>query len=304
MKELLITGAWQCTAQQVLALEQIGYSVTFWPDERQVIDIDTRHFEVVICGGLFLTTPIERFPALRCIQLTSAGLDRVPLEYCKAHGIIVHNAGGVYSAPMAEFVLGGILQLYKESKFFLENQAAHQWEKHRGLRELGGKTACIIGTGSVGSAIARRLRAFDVETVGVNRSGHAAAEFNQTQPINRLDDLLPLADMVICAMPLTAETAGLFDSARLAKIKSGAVFVNVARGKVTDQQALIEALQGGRLSGAVLDVFEEEPLPQNSPLWDMEQVILTPHNSFVGEHNGERLFKCIRNYLYELSKKC
>lgn len=293
MKELLITGAWRCGEQQVQALEQMGYAVTFWPDERQAVNMDTRRFEAVICGGLFLTTPIERFPALKCIQVTSAGLDRVPLDYCKAHGITVYNAGGVYSAPMAEFVLGGILQLYKESKFFAENQAAHRWEKHRGLRELSGKIACIIGTGSVGSAIVRRLRAFDVKTVGVNRSGHPAAEFDQTQPTCRLDDLLPLADLVICAMPLTAETAGLFDSVRLAKIKSGAVFVNVARGKVADQQSLVEALQSGQLSGAVLDVFEEEPLPRSSPLWDMEQVILTPHNSFVGEHNGEWLFRLI-----------
>ena len=82
------------------------------------------------------------------------------------------------------------------------------------------------------------------------------------------------------------------------------MFVNVARGKVTDQQALVEALQSGQLFGAVLDVFEEEPLPRSSPLWDMEQVILTPHNSFVGEHNGERLFKCIKEHLYELSKEC
>jgi len=251
MKELLITGAWRCGEQQVQALEQMGYAVTFWPDERQTVNMDTQRFEAVICGGLFLTTPIERFPALKCIQVTSAGLDRVPLDYCKAHGITVYNAGGVYSAPMAEFVLGGILQLYKESKFF------------------------------------------DVQTVGMNRSGHPAAEFDQTQPTCRLDDLLPLADLVICAMPLTAETAGLFDSERIAKIKPGTVFVNVARGKVTDQQALVEALQSGQLSGAVLDVFEEEPLPRSSPLWDMEQVILTPHNSFVGEHNGERLFRLI-----------
>lgn len=117
MKELLITGAWRCGEQQVQALEQMGYAVTFWPDERQAVNMDTRRFEAVICGGLFLTTPIERFPALKCIQVTSAGLDRVPLDYCKAHGITVYNAGGVYSAPMAEFVLGGILQLYKESKF-------------------------------------------------------------------------------------------------------------------------------------------------------------------------------------------
>ena len=90
MKELLITGAWRCGEQQVQALEQIGYAVTFWPDERQAVNMDTQRFEAVICGGLFLTTPIERFPALKCIQVTSAGLDRVPLDYCKAHGITVY----------------------------------------------------------------------------------------------------------------------------------------------------------------------------------------------------------------------
>lgn len=93
MKELLITGAWRCGEQQVQALEQMGYAVTFWPDERQAVNMDTQRFEAVICGGLFLTTPIERFPALKCIQVTSAGLDRVPLDYCKAHGITVYNAG-------------------------------------------------------------------------------------------------------------------------------------------------------------------------------------------------------------------
>lgn len=293
MKELLITGAWRCGEQQVQALEQMGYAVTFWPDERQAVNMDTQRFEAVICGGLFLTTPIERFPALKCIQVTSAGLDRVPLDYCKAHGITVYNAGGVYSAPMAEFVLGGILQLYKESKFFAENQAAHRWEKHRGLRELSGKTACIIGTGSVGSAIARRLQAFEVRTVGVNRHGRTASNFDAIYTVNQMDEVLPLADSVICAMPLTAETTRLFDTKRFERIKAGAVFVNVARGKIAEESALVTALQSGHLSGAVLDVFEDEPLSADSPLWDMEQVILTPHNSFVGEHNGERLFRLI-----------
>ena len=144
MKELLITGAWRCGEQQVQALEQMGYAVTFWPDERQAVNMDTQRFEAVICGGLFLTTPIERFPALKCIQVTSAGLDRVPLDYCKAHGIIVYNAGGVYSAPMAEFVLGGILQLYKESKFFAENQAAHRWEKLGGCGLLMYRRLALI----------------------------------------------------------------------------------------------------------------------------------------------------------------
>lgn len=303
MKELLITGAWQCTAEQADALRDLGYHITFWPDERKPVDLDTSLFEAVICGGLFLTTPIERFSALRCVQLTSAGTDRVPMAYCKAHGITVYNAGGVYSAPMAEFVLCGILQLYKETAFFTKNQAAHRWEKHRGLRELGGKTACIVGTGSVGSAIARRLQAFEVRTVGVNRHGCTASSFDAIYTVDQLDEVLPLADFVICAMPLTAETNRLFNAKRFERIKAGAVFVNVARGKIAEESALVAALQTGHLSGAVLDVFEDEPLSADSPLWDMQQVVLTPHNSFVGEQNSRRLFVCIQEHLYEQSKE-
>ena len=218
MKELLITGAWRCGEQQVQALEQMGYAVTFWPDERKPVDLDTSLFEAVICGGLFLTTPIERFPALKCIQVTSAGLDRVPLDYCKAHGITVYNAGERFQCAY-----GGVCAwryfaaCIKRASFLQEIKQRIGGRSTGGCGKLRGKTACIIGTGSVGSAIARRLRAFDVQTVGMNRSGHPAAEFDQTQPTCRLDDLLPLADLVICAMPLTAETAGLFDSVRIAK---------------------------------------------------------------------------------------
>ena len=280
----LVTGAYPGSLQPLAAL---GLDITFHKDERGVVEAPEQ-YEAVICNGLFLYNPIERFTSLRFIQLTSAGLDRVPMDYCREHGIRVENARGVYSAPMAEFALWGVLELYKQGRFFTENQNAKRWEKHRGLMELGGKTVCIVGCGSVGSACAKRFAAFDCHVLGVATAEREQPYFARVYPMARLHEVLPQADVVVLALPLTEQTRGLLDGRAFDVMKPGAVLVNIARGGIVDTRALLEALDS-HLSGAVLDVFETEPLPENSPLWDKPNVILTPHNSFVGNNNPQRL---------------
>ena len=174
---VLVTGAFQLNSEELAALETVGHRVFVHPDERIPVEQPER-YEAVVCNGLFLHSPIERFTSLRLIQLTSAGLDRVPLDYVRAHGIELHNAAGVYSVPMAEFAIGGILQLYKQSRFFAANQAQHKWEKHRGLLELSGKRACILGCGDVGREIAKRLHAFGCHITGVNRTVRVLPDFD------------------------------------------------------------------------------------------------------------------------------
>ena len=141
---ILVTGAFQLNSGEREQLEAAGHNVFVHGDERTPVDYPER-YEAVVCNGLFLYNSIERFTSLRLIQLTSAGLDRVPLDYIRAHGIELHNAAGVYSVPMAEFAVCGILQMYKQKRFFAANQAQHKWEKHRGLLELSGKRVCILG---------------------------------------------------------------------------------------------------------------------------------------------------------------
>lgn len=291
---VLVTGAFQLNSEELAALETVGHRVFVHPDERIPVEQPER-YEAVVCNGLFLHSPIERFTSLRLIQLTSAGLDRVPLDYVRAHGIELHNAAGVYSVPMAEFAIGGILQLYKQSRFFAANQAQHKWEKHRGLLELSGKRACILGCGDVGREIAKRLHAFGCHITGVNRTVRVLPDFDEVLPLDKLAETAAACDILVCCIALTPETRSIVSEEIFGRLHDGAIFVNVARGALSDEAALTKWLQnGGR---AVLDVFEEEPLPESSPLWDMENVLLTPHNSFVGDGNRERLCEIISKAL-------
>ena len=291
---VLVTGAFQLNSEELAALEAAGHRVFIHPDERSLVEQPER-YEAVVCNGLFLYNSIERFTSLRLIQLTSAGLDRVPLDDIRARGIALHNAAGVYSVPMAEFAVCGILQLYKQSRFFAANQAQHKWEKHRSLLELSDKRVCILGCGDVGREIAKRLHAFGCRITGVNRTAQVLPDFDEVLPLDKLPDAAAVCDILICGIALTPETCGIVGKEIFDRLHDGAVFVNVARGALADEAALTKWLQnGGR---AVLDVFEEEPLPESSPLWDMENVLLTPHNSFVGEGNRARLWEMIKENL-------
>lgn len=293
---ILITGAWNATEEQLCRITALGHEVVRHRQESEPLPVPYETVESVICNGLFLHHPIERFTALRYIQLTSAGFDRVPMEFVQKNGIRIRNARGVYSTPMAELALCGVLELYKQSRFFRENQKDCRWEKHRGLWELEGKSVCIVGCGSVGTACAKRFQAFDCRVTGVDRRSCENPFFDRLLPMERLDAVLEEADIVVLCLPLTEQTHHMMDEKRLQTMKPGAILVNIARGQIVDTEALISALNG-RLGGAVLDVFEEEPLSADSPLWQMEHVILTPHNSFVGDGNAKRLCDVIMENL-------
>ena len=284
---LLVTGAWSDGKNCISELEAMGHNVTFMQYEKDALPCDYEWVDGVICNGLFLSHPIEKFINLKFIQLTSAGFDRVDMNYVKAHNIEIHNARGVYSIPMAEFAVCGVLQLYKQAAFFRENQRNHLWEKHRGLLELSGKNVLIVGCGSVGNECAKRFAAFGCEVTGVDLFPREDSLYSEILPLDMLNEALKQADVIVLTLPLTKQTRHLIDESKLSLIKNGATLVNIARGAIIDTNALQNHID--RFTGAVLDVFEEEPLNENSPLWDKQNIILTPHNSFVGEGNGERL---------------
>lgn len=285
---LLITGAWGQAADYICEIEQQGHTVSFLQYEKDALPCDYEWVEGIICNGLFRTHPIEKFINLKYIQITSAGYDRVPMNYVGEKGIEIHNARGVYSIPMAEIAVGGVLQLYKQARFFEKNQREHKWEKNRGLLELYGKTVGIIGCGSIGTECAKRFRAFGCEIFGINRSEKKDEAYDHIWGLEYLEDVLKQSDVVVLTLPLSENSKHLINKEKLEKMKAGVVLVNLSRGAIVDEEALCEALET-KLGGAVLDVFEEEPLKENSPLWEMEHVIVTPHNSYVGEGNGKRL---------------
>lgn len=293
---LLVTGALDWTEKEFNILRELGHNVAFMQQEKSPLPCDAVWVEGIIGNGIFLSHPIEQFTSLRYIQLTSAGFDRVPMDYIEQHGIEIHNACGVYSIPMAEFASCGVLQLYKQSKYFHENQKVHKWEKHRGLTELCGKQICIVGCGSVGTECAKRFKAFGCSVVGVNIKPYQNVIYDTMLPLDSLDDALTKADVTILTLPLTEETRHFINADRFTAMKHGAVLVNIARGAIIDTDALIVALNT-HLGGAVLDVFEEEPLDESSPLWDMGNVIITPHNSFISDKNNARLRELVINNL-------
>lgn len=294
---LLITGAWQNAKDYIEKLEADGHEVEFLQFEKDDLPCSYAWIEGVICNGLFLSHDIKKFVNLKYIQLTSAGFDRVPMDYVKEHKIAIHNARGVYSIPMAEFALFGVLELYKRGKVFFENQTEHIWEKQRNILELFGKRVCIVGCGSVGTECAKRFRAFGCEVFGIDLFPREDEHYEEMLGLDKLEDVLMESDIVVLTLPLTEKTRHLMNEAKLKQMKSGTVLVNIARGAIVDTDALIDALPN--IGGAVLDVFEEEPLSEECPFWDMENVIVTPHNSFVGDGNGKRLDEVILGNLLE-----
>ena len=290
---LLITGAWQEAKENIEKIRNMGHEVVFLQQEKEPLPCDYSWVEGVICNALFLYHPYEKFENLKYVQLTSAGLDRLPAAKMEAEGVEIRNARGVYSVPMAEYALGGVLEIYKRFPQFRESQTRHAWEKRRDLMELSGKTVCILGCGSIGSECARRFSAFDCSVIGVATARRSQPFFEKVVALEDLDTVLPRADVVVVTIPLTETTRHLLDESRFARMKPGALLVNMARGAIVDTDAMVAALKSGRLSGAVLDVFEEEPLSADSELWDLENVLITPHNSFVSDRVQRRMTQVI-----------
>ena len=285
---LLITGAWQQAEEVFPQIIELGHEIVFMEQESGELPCDCAWPEGVVCNGLFLNHPIQDFSALRYVQLTSAGLERISMDYCRSHDVEVHNARGVYSIPMAEHAICGVLQLYREARAFRDSQCSHYWEKRRNLKELYGKTVVVIGCGSVGTECAIRFKAFGCTVVGIDATPRIDSSYDAMVDVTELDSWLSRADVVVVAVPLSEQTSGLIDRGRLAQLRQGTVLVNISRGAVVDESALAEALLHN-VGGAVLDVFEDEPLAAYSPLWDMSNVLITPHNSFVGDGNQVRL---------------
>lgn len=293
-KQVLLTGSYQYTEEQIHMIEKLGWKVTFVKNELEPIGVSADQFDAVVCNGLFLHNDIAEFKKLKLVQATSVGVERLPIEYMEKHHIMYYNAKGVYSIPMAEWAVMSILQIYKNVYGFFRKQQEHRWEKDRSLMELTGKKVCIIGYGEVGRETAKRLAAFGTEITAVNRSRvEEDGGISRWLPLDRLDEALPEADIVILCIALTEETKGLLNTDRLQRMKQGSLLVNVARGALIDEKALIRCLKEEKLRGAALDVFETEPLPEESELWEMPGVIISPHNSFVGDQIRERMFDLI-----------
>lgn len=228
---------------------------------------------------------IAKAPKLRFVQSISAGIDQYDQSAFKSRGIRLASAAGVNANAVAEHAFALALSLQRQLPSCRDNQHAKHWRPMisdipKREAEIAGKTMVIVGLGRIGSRLARFARAVDMHVIGVKRDVTTGAEgANEVVAIADIMKVLPRADVVVLTCPLNKETEGLIGAAQLSAMKPGAHLINVARGKVADEAAMIAALQSGHLGAAGLDVTREEPLPASSPLWTMPQVLITPHTA-------------------------
>jgi len=217
-------------------------------------------------------------PSLRWVSVGGSGTDH--LAPWDATRLTVTNAAGVGAETMAQYAIAAMLHFTLGLPAFAEQQRARRWVPGS-VASVSGRSTVILGLGKTGQAVARLAKALGQRVIGIRARPQPTPNVDRVEPVERLHELLGEADFLVVCVPLTAQTCGLIDGAALQAIKPGAILVDVSRGGVVRQAALIEALRSGRLKGAALDVFETEPLPAESPLWGMENVVITPHCSSV-----------------------
>lgn len=285
------------------------------PDFRRIPEDEQRWRELIGAADVLFGIPgdspdglakaVRLASGLRWVQATSAGageqVGAAGLTGEELERVIITSAAGVHAGPLAEFALFGLLAFTKGLPRLLADQQARRWQ-HYPVAELAGGTVLIVGLGQIGAEVAHLASAFGMRVVGLNRRG--AGEYPHVDvlaPTHALAQWLPEADAVVISLPLTEQTKGLIDAAAIARIKRGAILVNVGRGGVLDEGALIDALREGRLAGAALDVVSREPLEPDSPLWELPNVLLSPHTAGLSRHENERIVSLfvenLRRYL-------
>lgn len=278
-------------------LKQDGFDVEFCDETKMgnnfrfpdsCIDADC-----MVCFNPFLHISLEDLPKLKWIQLVSVGFNHVPRNEIESLGLSLTCNVGTTRKPIAEWVVTQILQSYKQTRLFNRQQEEKLWRASKDILELSGKKVVFLGAGNIAQETARKLKAFDAVTCALNRSGKPAEYMDETDSIDEIDRVLPEADIVICTLPATPETYHLLSRERLSLIREDAVLVNISRGTVIDEAALCDLLEAGRFRAVALDVFENEPLPSESPLWSYDRVFITPHNALFSDMSGDRVFDMV-----------
>ncbi|GGK08014.1 glycerate dehydrogenase [Lentibacillus kapialis] len=258
--------------------------------------------EILLTFGSDLTAElISQAYQLKWIMVLSAGIEKMPSNAINERNIMVTNAKGIHKYPMAEYAMSMLMQINRSAKQLIANENANKWDHSVRMQELTGKTMLIAGAGSIGQEVARLARAFRMNVYGVSRSGRSTEYFDRIVKQDVFKSMLPEADYVVSVLPSTAETKDFFTYDHFRKMPDHAVFLNMGRGGVVREDTILKAVHTGEIAHAVLDVFEEEPLPENHPFWQEENVTVTPHLSGVSPFYQKRALEIfeenLRTYL-------
>lgn len=262
--------------------------ILYFESEQALLESPELENTEIVFGEPDLGT-ISRMKKLRWIQMTWAGANKYTSSPELFGNISLTSASGAFGMVISEHIVSGILELYRNLRAYRALMQNGGWERLEGDETLEGKRVLILGTGNIGTETAKKIKCFGAVTVGISRTKkNGIPFFDETYTVDELDAQLATADVIVSALPGTPKTRGLFDARRISLMKKNAVLVNVGRGFTVDTDAAVKALSDKKIRGAVLDVVDPEPLPENHPLRNMENVVLTPHVSGVSW--GENLF--------------
>lgn len=287
--------------QTILDLKKDGIDIIF---AKNIELVDKKRDVEMIVGAFSLSKlNLDLFENLKVIQLLSSGYDYLSKKILTNEKITILNAKDVYSVPISEWVVSQILSIYKKKIYFYENQKQRTWKFDLNLVELSGKNVCIFGTGSIGIEIAKRLKAFECNIVGVNSNGREVNFFDNCYSLSTVIDELGNFDILIFALPSNSDTVGYVNIDFLNRIKQNALFINVGRGDLINKDEFEEYLMSKNDVTFILDVFKEEPIESNNKLWDYQNVVLSPHNSFASMKNRQRLQELVLHNIHQYIRK-
>ncbi|MCH4889453.1 dihydrofolate reductase [Acidaminobacter sp. JC074] len=284
-------------------LRALGMEVVYFDEKRIDEYKDIEDVEVLVCYKPFEKIDLHDYKSLKLILLSSIGFDQLPKDHVKEIGITVCNNRGGYSIPMGEWIVMKLLEMVKHSKAMYENQNKKTWKPDTGILEIYQKKIVFFGTGTISKEAAKRLAGFGVDIVGLNTSGHSEEFFSSCHPLSQAEAVVKDAAAVVVALPLTDSTRGIVGKKILDAMDENAVLINIARGEVVDEPYLVEVLREKKIKAAALDVFYEEPLPKEHPLWDLDNVVITCHNSWISEKRNSRRFDLIKKNLIKYQNK-
>ena len=270
--------------------------------EIDFVDIieDNHDVEIMVISNSTLNSiNIDDYPNLKWIQLLMAGYDNVSIDIYKEKGILVSNSQDIFSISIAEDVFSKILYFNRNMKHYIESMKVKIWEPIKKEPEIYNSIVSILGTGSIGQEIAKRMKAFGAKKIlGYRKNNFQAPYFDEVFTGEEgLNHVVKLADYLVIALPLNEETYHIINKERLSLMKETAILINVARGKVIDQESLLNALKQKRIRGAGLDVTTPEPLPKTDELWSLDNVYITPHNASSSPYMKDRLYEMTRDNL-------
>lgn len=283
-------------------IEGMGYETVRLPKNWRETKPDFSDVDIAIGSQNLKHLPWKELKNIRHVFLKSVGIDYLPLDIFQENGVVLTNNRGAYSLPIGEFIVYNMLQMAKKNRIFIENKEKKVWDQTPKMETLAGKNVLFLGTGTIAKEAVKRLAPFETENYGYNRSGRQVPEFKGIYTEETLDEGIGNADYIVFCLPGTEETDRFFNEEFLKKVKPGVRIVNISRGSVIDEEVLIRGLKEGIIDAAALDVFEKEPLPETSELWELDNVYLTPHLSYDSEENTERAYSVILNNLESLKE--